>query len=138
MAGIVDTPVKSCSIGFDDPAYDETGHAEAVARRYATEHHARTVTVDDFDLIPTLMQAFDEPFADASALPTYRVSQLARETVKVALSGRSEEHTSELQSLMRISYAVFCLKNKKHMHTLKDIYIMRCRTTSHQHRTHHT
>jgi asparagine synthase (glutamine-hydrolysing) len=87
MAGIVDTPVKSCSIGFDDPAYDETGHAEAVARRYATEHHARTVTVDDFDLIPTLMQAFDEPFADASALPTYRVSQLARETVKVALSG---------------------------------------------------
>lgn len=87
MAGLIDTPVKTCSIGFDEPGYDESGHAEAIARRYATEHHARTVTVDDFGLIDTLVGAFDEPFADASALPTYRVSELARETVKVALSG---------------------------------------------------
>ncbi|MBW7946756.1 MAG: amidotransferase 1, exosortase A system-associated [Sphingomonadaceae bacterium] len=87
MAGLIDTPVNSCSIGFDDPAYDETGHAEAIAKRYATHHRARTVTTDDYDLIDTLVRAFDEPFADASALPTYRVSELARETVTVALSG---------------------------------------------------
>ena len=87
MAGLIDTPVNSCSIGFDDPAYDETGHAEAIAKRYATHHRARTVTTDDYGLIDTLVRAFDEPFADASALPTYRVSELARETVTVALSG---------------------------------------------------
>lgn len=87
MAGLIDTPVNTCSIGFDDPAFDESGHAEAVARRYATNHRTRTVTVDDFSLIDTLAGAFDEPFADASALPMFRVCELARENVTVALSG---------------------------------------------------
>jgi asparagine synthase (glutamine-hydrolysing) len=87
MAGLVDTPVKTCSIGFDDPSYDETDYAGEIARRYATDHHCRRVTIDDFSLIDRLIAAFDEPFADASALPMYRVCELARETVKVALSG---------------------------------------------------
>lgn len=80
-------PVKTCSIGFDVPELDESAHAEAVARRFATEHHSRIVASDDFSLVERLVEAFDEPFADASALPTYRVSELARETVTVALSG---------------------------------------------------
>ena len=87
MAEIDERPVKTCSIGFDVAGYDESSYAERVAKRYATDHHSRTVSPDDFDLIDRLSDAYDEPFADASALPTYRVCALARETVKVALSG---------------------------------------------------
>lgn len=79
--------VQTCSIGFDESALDETRYAEIVARRFATDHRNRIVASDDFSAIDTLLQAFDEPFADASALPTWRVCQLARETVTVALSG---------------------------------------------------
>jgi asparagine synthase (glutamine-hydrolysing) len=80
-------PVKTCSIGFDVAALDETSYAEQVARLFGTDHHARTVSADQFGAIDALVTMFDEPFADASALPTWRVSQLARETVTVALSG---------------------------------------------------
>ncbi|HEY9093171.1 XrtA/PEP-CTERM system amidotransferase [Parasphingorhabdus sp.] len=80
-------PVKTCSIGFDQSTLDETGYAEQVAQRFRTDHRSRIVAADDFGLIDTLADHFDEPFADASALPTYRVAQLARENVTVALSG---------------------------------------------------
>jgi asparagine synthase (glutamine-hydrolysing) len=79
--------VETCAIGFDRADHDETEYADAVARRFATRHRSRTVASDDFGLIDTLVGAFDEPFADASALGTYRVSELAREKVTVALSG---------------------------------------------------
>ncbi|TZG29116.1 XrtA/PEP-CTERM system amidotransferase [Sphingomonas montanisoli] len=79
--------VKTCSIGFDHPDYDETRYAAEIAARFATDHRVRIVSADDYGLADTLADHFDEPFADASALPTYRVSQLARETVTVALSG---------------------------------------------------
>ena len=79
--------VQTCSIGFDEKALDETRYADLVAKRFATDHRSRIVAPDDFSAIDTLAQAFDEPFADASALPTWRVCQLARETVTVALSG---------------------------------------------------
>jgi asparagine synthase (glutamine-hydrolysing) len=79
--------VETCSIGFDEADHDETRYARMVADRFATNHRSRTVAAADFDLIDTLADAFDEPFADASALGTYRVSELAREKVKVALSG---------------------------------------------------
>ena len=62
-------------------------YAAQVAELFATNHRSRIVAADDFGLIDTLADAFDEPFADASALATYRVSELAREKVKVALSG---------------------------------------------------
>ncbi|KPP96589.1 XrtA/PEP-CTERM system amidotransferase [Erythrobacter sp. HL-111] len=80
-------PVRTCSIGFDVESLDETGHAEAVARRFGTVHTARRVGHDDFAALDRLAAMFDEPFADASALPTWRVCQLAREQVTVALSG---------------------------------------------------
>lgn len=79
--------VRTCTIGFDVARLDETAHAERVAKRFATDHSTRIVSPDDYSLIDTLAHHFDEPFADASALPTYRVCQLARETVTVALSG---------------------------------------------------
>ena len=80
-------PVTTCSIGFDVAALDETGYAEKVAARFGTDHHSRIVDPDDFQHIDALAGMFDEPFADASALPTWRVCQLAREHVTVALSG---------------------------------------------------
>lgn len=87
MAEISRQPVKTCSIGFDVAALDESADAEQIARRFATDHRSRKVTTEDFGLIDTLAHHFDEPFADASALPTYRVCELARAQVKVALSG---------------------------------------------------
>lgn len=87
MAEASRDPVKTCSIGFDVAALDETSYADKVARLYGTEHHARTVSSDDFSLVDRLVGMFDEPFADASALPTFRVCELAREHVTVALSG---------------------------------------------------
>jgi asparagine synthase (glutamine-hydrolysing) len=79
--------VETCSIGFDDADHDETLHAKRIAELFATNHRTRRVAAEDFGLIDTLAHAFDEPFADASAFGTYRVSELAVEKVKVALSG---------------------------------------------------
>ena len=87
MAEASRQPVKTCTIGFEEADHDERTHADLVARRFATEHRTRAVASDDFGLIDTLVDAFDEPFADASALATYQVCALARETVTVALSG---------------------------------------------------
>lgn len=87
MAEASSSPVKTCSIGFDVAALDESSYAEAVAQRFATDHRSRTVSADDFELVDAIAGMFDEPFADASALPTFRVCQLARESVTVALSG---------------------------------------------------
>jgi len=87
MSEASNEPVRTCSIGFDVAALDESSYAEQVARLFATDHRSRTVSPDDFTAIDALTAMFDEPFADASALPTWRVCQLARETVTVALSG---------------------------------------------------
>ena len=87
MAGLSSEPVNTCSIAFDDPAFNESEFAKRVADRYATNHHVEMVKSDDFDLIDTLARLYDEPFADSSAIPTYRVCQLARKHVTVALSG---------------------------------------------------
>jgi len=87
MAEASSSPVKTCSIGFDVAALDETTYAQQIAERFSTDHRSRQVSTDDFAEIDQLAAMFDEPFADASALPTWRVSQLARETVTVALSG---------------------------------------------------
>ena len=87
MAGLSRAPVNTCSIGFDDPAFNESEFAQKVADRYHTAHHVEVVKSDDFDLIDTLARLYDEPYADSSAIPTYRVCQLARKHVTVALSG---------------------------------------------------
>ena len=93
MATQSKTPVNTCSIGFDDPAFDEVEYAQQVADRYRTHHHVETVAADDFSLVDKLARVYDEPYADSSALPTYRVCELARKHVKVALSGDGgDEH----------------------------------------------
>jgi asparagine synthase (glutamine-hydrolysing) len=87
MAEASSAPVKTCSIGFDESALDESAYAQQIADQFGTDHRSRVVSPDDFSAIDTLVAMFDEPFADASALPTWRVCQLARENVTVALSG---------------------------------------------------
>ena len=93
MARQSSEPVNTCSIAFDDPAYNESEFAQKVADRYKTRHFVETVRSDDFDLIDTLAHLYDEPYADSSAIPTYRVSQLARQRVTVALSGDGGDET---------------------------------------------
>jgi asparagine synthase (glutamine-hydrolysing) len=93
MAGLSSEPVNTCSMAFDDPAYDESAFAQTVAERYKTNHSVEMVQSDDFDLIDTLALLYDEPYADSSAIPTYRVCQLARKHVTVALSGDGGDET---------------------------------------------
>ena len=87
MAGLQSDPVNTCSIGFEVGHFDESKYAAEIARRFGTNHHVRQVNPDDFDLVERLIDLYDEPYADSSALPTYRVCELARERVTVALSG---------------------------------------------------
>ena len=93
MAGLSNEPVNTCSIGFADPLYNESQFAQMVADRYQTRHRLEQVDSDDFDLIDTLARLYDEPYADSSAIPTYRVCQLARKHVTVALSGDGGDET---------------------------------------------
>jgi asparagine synthase (glutamine-hydrolysing) len=87
MAGLSAEPVNTCAIAFSDPQFDESAFAQQVAERYKTRHFVERVESDDFDLIDSLARLYDEPYADSSAIPTYRVCQLARKHVTVALSG---------------------------------------------------
>ena len=80
-------PLRTFSIGFEEGSFDERADARRVAERYGTRHRELVVRPDAALLLPALAEAFDEPFADSSALPTYLVSRVAAEDVKVALSG---------------------------------------------------
>lgn len=87
MARASTRPVKTFSIGFREDSYDELKYARIAARHFRTEHHEFVVTPDVCSVVDELAWHFDEPFADSSAIPTYWVSKLAREHVKVVLSG---------------------------------------------------
>lgn len=82
-----DTPVKTCSIGFDSTKYDEVEFARIIAKKFGTEHHEFTVKENAEQVLKKLTYFFDEPFADSSSVPTYFVSKLAKQKVTVALSG---------------------------------------------------
>ena len=85
--GLKREPVTTCSIGFDVPEYNESDFAALVAERYQTSHFTEVVNHEDFDLIDKMTDLYDEPFADSSALPTYKVCELAKKHVTVSLSG---------------------------------------------------
>ena len=80
-------PVNTFSIGFDERGFDERDRARLIAERYETDHHELLLKPDVVEMLPALAETFDEPFSDSSAIPTYLVSKLAGEHVKVALSG---------------------------------------------------
>ena len=87
MARNSQQPVKTFSIGFKEEKYNELQYARLVAEKYNTDHHELIVEPDSIDLLPKLVEAYDEPFADSSAIPTYYVSKFTRDYVTVALSG---------------------------------------------------
>ncbi len=87
MAGLMDQPVKTFTIGFREEDFSELPFARKVAEMYRTEHHELIVEPESLDLLPRLVKQFDEPFADPSAIPTHYVSRMAREHVTVCLSG---------------------------------------------------
>lgn len=80
-------PIKTFSIGFKEEKYNELQYARIIAEKYKTDHHEFIVEPESINLIPILVEAYDEPFADISAIPTYYVSKLTREHVTVSLSG---------------------------------------------------
>jgi asparagine synthase (glutamine-hydrolysing) len=87
MAEQLDRPVLTCSVGFREQTHNELPYARAIAERFGCDHREHVIEPALRDLIPRLVRFFDEPFADSSAVPTYYVSQMARQHVTVALSG---------------------------------------------------
>ena len=87
MAKNSNRPIKTFSIGFKEEAFNELPYARMVAKKYQTEHYEQIIEPESFGLLPKLVEAYDEPFADSSAIPTYYVSKFAREHVTVTLSG---------------------------------------------------
>jgi asparagine synthase (glutamine-hydrolysing) len=86
-ANLTTEPIKTFSIGFSDADYDESPHARAVAKHLGTDHHELILEPNALDIVDDLAWFLDEPFGDASAIPTYMVSKLAAEHVTVVLSG---------------------------------------------------
>jgi asparagine synthase (glutamine-hydrolysing) len=86
-ARLTDAPLKTFSIGFSEPDYNELEYARVVATRFRTEHHELTLGPDSLDRLEDLAWHLDEPFGDSSAIPTFMVSKLAAQSVKVVLSG---------------------------------------------------
>jgi asparagine synthase (glutamine-hydrolysing) len=80
-------PIKTFSIGFDEPAFDELDGARRIADHFGTDHHEMVVRPDALAVVQRLVEHFDEPFGDSSAVPTWYVSQMARRHVTVVLSG---------------------------------------------------
>ncbi|MDN5849897.1 MAG: amidotransferase 1, exosortase A system-associated [Nitrococcus sp.] len=93
MAGESLEKVHTASISFGEAEFDESRYADEVARQYGTDHRVRQVNADDFSLVERLAELYDEPFADSSAMPTYRVCELARQGAKVVLSGDGGDET---------------------------------------------
>jgi asparagine synthase (glutamine-hydrolysing) len=107
MAKNSNLPVKTFSIGFKEKKYNELELARETAQKYGCEHHERVIEPESISLLPKLVNAYDEPFADSSAIPTYYVSKLAREFVTVALSGDGGDE-------LFAGYDIYALLQKMH------------------------
>jgi asparagine synthase (glutamine-hydrolysing) len=93
MSRHLSQPVRTFSIGFEEPEFNELSDAKRVAHHLGTEHHELIVEPDAVDLLQSLVWYLDEPFADSSAVPTYLVAKLAREHVKMVLTGDAGDET---------------------------------------------
>ncbi len=108
-------PIKTFSIGFKEKEFNELRFAREVAKKYNCEYHEQIIEPESISLLPKLVSAYDEPFADSSAIPTYYVSKLAREHVTVALSGDGGDELfagyNEYNSINRIHSYPFNFKS---------------------------
>ena len=87
MAGMMDQPVKTFSIGFKESGFNELSYARQVVQKFGTDHHEFILEPNVIDVLPKLVQHFDEPFADPAAIPTWYLAQMTRQHVTVALNG---------------------------------------------------
>jgi asparagine synthase (glutamine-hydrolysing) len=87
MASMMDEPVKTFSIGFKEDAFSELPYARQISERFKTDHHEFVVQLNTLDVLTKLVEHFDEPFADAAAIPTWYLAQMTRQHVTVALNG---------------------------------------------------
>ena len=117
MAELSDDPVNTCSIAFGEAEFNEADYAAAVASKFHCNHKTGSVDPDDHSLLDQLAGLYDEPFADSSAMPTYRVCELAKQQVTVVLSGdggdenlagyrRYGEHLDDLERKARLPSAI--------------------------------
>jgi len=105
MSQLTDEPIKTFSVGFVGEEFDERDNASYVADYFGTDHHEIEVKIDRLDLLPKIVAHFDEPIADPAAIPTYLISEFARKSVKVVLTGEGgdemfggyERYQSELK-----------------------------------------
>lgn len=118
MSKLSSRPIKTFSIGFEEDAFNELSYAKIVAEKYNTEHHVKIIKPQSIELLPLLVSAFDEPFADSSAIPTYYLSKFVREHVTVALSGDGGDelfggYTHHLNALKlnRLNYSPTLVRN---------------------------
>jgi asparagine synthase (glutamine-hydrolysing) len=93
MSRLMNQPVQTFTIGFEEARFDESRFARLVAKRFGTAHHQMIVRPDALEVLPMLARHFDEPFADSSAIPTYYVSRFARQNVTVAMTGDGGDET---------------------------------------------
>ena len=91
MSHVLDTPVKTFSVGFKDVHHNELPAARTISRYFGTEHREVVVDDDVADILPKVIEAYGEPYADSSAVPTYLLARLAREQVSVVLSGEGSD-----------------------------------------------
>lgn len=87
MAAQLSGPVKTFSVGFDEPRYDESMFARRVAERFATDHHELRLRADALEIMPKLARQYGEPFGDSSAVATFHLAELVSKQVKVVLTG---------------------------------------------------
>jgi asparagine synthase (glutamine-hydrolysing) len=87
MSHLMNRAVTTCSIGFDDKEYNEADFAREISKKFETDHHEQIVHPEAIEILKKLVWHYDEPFADSSAIPTYYVSWVARQSVTVALGG---------------------------------------------------
>ena len=93
MAEASARPVKTFSIGFHDERLNELPLARLVAERFGTDHHELIVEPDAIEIIPKIVRHYGEPFADATAIPSFYLAEMARRHVTVALNGDGGDET---------------------------------------------
>ena len=126
----VDYPLKTFTVGFNDGTFDETSLARQVAKRYSTEHHEIFLDPDLEDLLPKVVRAYDEPFADPSALPTFAIAKEAAKYVKVVLNGEGSDElfggyrrALAIQMLNQLSFLTKRLPKNSYNFLLKNMPI---------------